>query len=371
MRAHFAFRIALGLLATATVTRAEELVNGRRSLVFSGQSAQLTVDLAGGSLVDFHFHDQKLNPLNWAAPKPGETGIRGFGHFLCLDRWGPPSDAEGANGMPYHGEAAHVEWKVLKDTATEGGVVAAELSAQLPMAGLAVKRSIRFAKGAAFFTVREEVANENRLGRILNAVQHPTIGPPFLDETTLVDCNGRKGFAQGGALPDPEEPSFFWPKALNQDGDAVNMRRLAGDPNPNVVTYAIDDELGWVTAATPAKGLLIGYLWKTRDYPWVSLWRDVRNGKPAARGLEFGTTGLHQPFAVLTRKGRIFDRQLFVHLDAKESTRLAYGAFLLKVPADYAGVASIKLERGRLTVSERGRDKSRDLSLDTGGLGLD
>src|SRR5437867_4003732 len=84
-----------------------------------------------------------------------------------------------------------------------------------------------------------------------------------------------------------------------------HLRRLSADPNPNVVSYAIDDEYGWVTAATPNQGILIGYIWKTSDYPWVSLWRDTQNGRPSARGLEFGTTGLHQPYPALVRKGRI------------------------------------------------------------------
>ena len=81
----------------------------------------------------------------------------------------------------------------------------------------------------------------------------------------------------------------------------VNIRRLTKEPNPNVVSYSIDDEYGWVTAATPAKRLLIGYVWKTKDYLWVSLWRDTREGRPSARGLEFGLRDL--PTRVLRPAG--------------------------------------------------------------------
>lgn len=360
--------IVATLLMASPFVQAEELVNGRRSLVFDGQTAKLVVDLAGGSIADFRLRDLELNPLNWAAPKAGDTTPRPFGHFVCLDRWGAPSEAEGANGMPYHGEAAHGEWQILRDVTTEEGSLRAEMAAKLPLAGLSIKRTIRLSRTAACFTVREDITNENRLGRIYNAVQHPTIGPPFLDETTIVDCNGRKGFAQGGPLPDPEEPSFYWPRALNQEGNAVNLRRLTNDPNPNVVSYAIDDEYGWVTAATPAKNLLIGYVWKTKDYPWVSLWRDTREGKPSARGLEFGTTGLHQPYPVLVRKGRIFGRSLFEHLDTGETAAKSYAAFLFKIPSDFAGVASIQIEKRGLILRERGGDRARDLILETGGL---
>lgn len=360
--------INVGLVAGVLNIQPSELVNGRPSLVFENERAKLIVDLSGGSIGDFHFKDQSLNPLHWAAPDSGDTGIRGFGHFLCLDRWGPPSEAEGANGMPYHGEASRVGWTVVKEPSRKADSVNAVMTADLPLAGLSISRFVRLSNTETFFVVQEEITNQNKLGRVYNAVQHPTIAPPFLDETTLVDSNGRRGFAQGGSLPFPEEPSFDWPQALKGNGAAVNMRHLVDDPNPNVVSYTIDDEFGWVTAATPRKGLLIGYIWRTRDYPWVSLWRNSQNGEPAARGLEFGTTGLHQPFPVLTRKGRIFGRPLFEYLDAGETATKSYACFLFRIPDDYAGVGRITVENNRLIVSERSTARPRDLLLNTGGL---
>jgi hypothetical protein len=360
--------LALMLLTTLD-SIAAELVNGRKSLVMDTPSARLVVDVAGGSIGDFHLKDSgaDLNPLSWATPPPGNTSIMGFGHFLCLDRWGPASKSESAKGMPYHGEAAHVEWTIARDTANHNGILEAEMTALLPKAGLSVRRVIRMSTNAPLFAVREDVNNVNALGRIYNAVQHPTIGPPFLDETTVVDCNGRKGFAQGASLPNPEEPSFTWPQALKQNGEAIDLRRLTNDPNPNVVSYSIDEEYGWVTATTAARGLLIAYVWKTADYPWVSLWRDVRDGKPAARGLEFGTTGLHQPFPILVKKGRIWDRPLFAYLDAGETTARNYLTFLCKIPNDFSGVESIKVAKTHLTLRERG-GSSRELTIDANGL---
>ena len=361
-------RLVFALAAVGLSGVASEVVNGRNSLVLENQAARLVVDLSGGSIGDFHLKDSGLNPLRWATPPPGETSIAGFGHFLCLDRWGPPSETEGAKGMPYHGEAAHVEWTIARDAVDQNGLIQAEMTALLPKAGFSVRRIIRMSSKAAVFMVREEVTNSNALGRIYNAVQHPTIGPPFLDESTVVDCNGRKGFAQGGSLPNPEEPSFFWPRALNQDGEMVNLRHLTNDPNPNVVSYSIDEPYGWVTATSAAKGFLIAYLWKSADYPWVSLWRDVRDGKPAARGLEFGTTGLHQPFSILVKKGRIWDRPLFAYLDAGETTARSYTAFLCKIPSDFAGVESIKVEKRRLILQERTSAAPRELTIEADGL---
>src|SRR3954470_20369662 len=72
---------------------AEALNNGRKSLVMESQAARLVVDLGGGSIGDFRLKGGDLNPLNWNAPPAGTTSSAPFGHFLCLDRWGPPSQA--------------------------------------------------------------------------------------------------------------------------------------------------------------------------------------------------------------------------------------------------------------------------------------
>lgn len=239
------------------------------------------------------------------------------------------------------------------------------MNAALPIAQMDVERSARLDPSQALLVVRESVTNRNRLGRPYNMVQHPTIGPPFLDRTVMVDANARRGFMQSSPLPNPEEPSVFWPQAL-QDGQPVDLRHLDRDPMPNVVSYIVEDEWGWVTAVNPGQGLLIGYLWKTSEYPWLNIWRHVADGEPLARGLEFGTTGLHQPFQTLLRKGRIFGRPLFSWLEPGETHTRSYAMFLMPVPPEYRGVAEVAYRNGRLTVKER--ETNREMAMAVSNL---
>ena len=308
------------------------------------------VDLGGGSIVQFQINGHALNPLTWTSGEPEPA--HPMGHFLCLDRWGPPSEAESKNGMPFHGEAAHIVWRVVRAPTRSGGEIQTELSATLPMAGFEVTRRMRLSDGVALLRVSESVSNTNKLGRVYNMVQHPSIAPPFLDETTLVDANAHQGFMQSSLLPNPEQPAIVWPQAL-KDGQPVNLRNLTNDDAPEVASFTIEDEYGWVTACTPSKGLLIGYIWKTSDYPWLNIWRNVVNGKPAARGLEFGTTGLHQPVGILVAKGKIFDRPIYAYIDAGQTVTRSYAAFLFKIPPDYRGVERITYDSGHLTLHER------------------
>jgi hypothetical protein len=332
---------AMSLLALpAQTTR----IDGRPSVVLDSGTARVVLDLHGGSITVFEFLDQRLNPLGWNS-KPGAEP-REMAHFLCADRWGQPSAAELNNGMPFHGEATKVEWKLISAAPTE-----AKMSALLPMAQLEVTRHARLT--GAILHVTESVTNRSKLGRPYNFVQHPTLAPPFLDETTLVDANAKRGFMQSSAMPNPEQPEVVWPQAL-RDGLPVNLRHLTDDPNPNVVSYVIDEPIGWVTAVNPGRGLLIGYLWKTDEYPWLNIWRHTQDGKPLARGLEFGTTGLHQPFPVLARKGRIFDRLLFSFLDAGETHTRSFQAFLAKTPPGFAGVQQVSPRGDQVAITERG-----------------
>ena len=334
----------------------------RPVITLRGELAHLSIDLAGGGIVDFHLLSNGINPLKWEG-EGGELEPRNRGHFLCLDRVGRPSAAEQANGMPFHGEAGSRMWELLGEPERQGDAVVVEMSTHLPLAGMHVRRVVKLE--GAHFSVHEEVTNNNALGRIYNIVQHPTIGPPFLDESTLVDANARKGFMLSSPMPNPEEPSVYWPQALDA-GIPVDMRRLVDDEKPPVVVYVIDDEYGWTTATAPGHGLLLGYLWKTAEYPWFRAWRHIRNGRPFARGLEFGTTGPGTPFGFLVEKGRIFDRTLFDYIDAGETISRSYAAFLVEVPSDFAGVERVDYNGTQVELREwKGK---RRLSLEIGSL---
>ena len=267
--------------------------------------------------------------------------------------------------MPFHGEASKVEWRIVRAPERREGGIEAELAADLPLAGLSVRRRIRMPDDAPLAIVREEVTNRNKLGRIFNMVQHPTIGPPFLDAETRVDAGAGIGLMQSSPLPNPEVPSVQWPHAL-LDGKQVDLRRLTDNPNPNVVSFKVPDRYGWTTAVAPEQGRLIGYAWPAADYPWFSAWRHVEKGKPALRGLEFGTTGLHQPFPALVKKSRIFDLPLYTYLDAGESLTRSYAMFLLRTPAGFEGVERVTYEGGELVVRER-KGRGRKLTVPAAG----
>ena len=321
--------------------------------------AVLEVNLNGGSLPDFHLKELPLNPLDWRIK---DTAMPDFmGHFVCFDRWGPPSEGEKANGFIHHGEVNTVTWTCLEEPQKINGIITCSMSCSLPMGRLELTRKIEMPEDEPVFFVTEEIKNLNKFGRMFNIVQHVTLGPPFLDTSTLFDNNAEKGFEdkEDGSL-NQEEPVLRWPVAIH-NGEKVSLRQFQNPwPRVSSFVYNQNDKYGWVTACNTGKNLMIGYIWETGDYPWINFWRSMENGVPMAFGMEFGTTGLHEPFPVIAKKGKIFDRNIYNFIDASEVITKSYTVFLAKIPEDYKGVDKIEISNSLIIIKEK-NTPSRDI----------
>ena len=140
---------------------------------------------------------------------------------------------------------------------------------------------------------------------MFNIVQHVTLVSPFLDKSTHFDNNTEKGFEdKEDESLNQEEPVIKWPEVFHYE-ERISLRQFENEWL-RISSFVFDQnqEYGWVTAYNPGKNLLLGYLWKTEDYPWINFWRHAENVIPIAFVMEFGTTGLHEPFPIVAKKGK-------------------------------------------------------------------
>jgi len=346
--------LAAGICKTKADRQKDTLVE------IENKTTKVVIDLNGGSISDFSFKPDGLNPLSWRGTSPKHFK----GHFICLDRWGQPSPAEEKNGMTQHGEAVRANWSLISGPLKTNDGVYAQMSCELPIAGLRLKRKVSLSANSPVMKVTEEITNTNKLGRVYNLVQHATLGPPFLDKEVIIDTKAVKGFVQGADIPLTDKDVMRWPDGVIKDR-RVDLRSLKEDIKPSVVSFVFNEEdtYGWVTACNAEKELLIGYYWRLQDYPWLNMWRHIIAGRPEAYGLEFGTTGLHMPFKNLLETGRIFGRQLYEFLDTSQTVVKSYTGFLAKIPKDYKGVADIQFGENTLTLQEHGANNSRDILI--------
>jgi hypothetical protein len=333
-----------------------------KNILLENSGIVLNIDLQGGSYTDFHLKDLPLNPINWEIGNPLLPPFKG--HFLCFDRWGPPSEAEKLNGFQHHGEVNTVKWKVLKKSYGKNGNLACSMRCQLPMGGLELTRYVELPKEEPVFFVSEEIKNLNLYGRIYNIVQHVTLAPPFLDANIIIDNNTEKGFEdkENGSL-NQEYPVLNWPEVNMPDGTTRSLRQIRNDwPRVSSFVFGKKEKYGWTTAANPTKNLLLGYIWKIEDYPWINYWREMNKGTPQSFGIEFGTTGLHEPFTIVAKKGKIFNRNIYEFIDSGEIIRKSFVGFLTKIPDDFQGVEQINVEKTSFTLKESTK-RSRDITF--------
>lgn len=321
--------------------------------------AKMDISLSGGIITELSLNTIDLNPIHQ------------YGHFICFDRWGPSSPEDQALGIPWHGNGSKLSWTLHQEPVLKDGHYFAEMSCLLPIVKLGLNRKVYLNGNSSVFKIVEEISNHDDSIKVFNLVQHPTIGAPFLDETTIVDTQVDSGFSQAGNLPPTPAEIITWPEAV-VDGDSTDLRYLSGDYawwGP-VVSFILDEkeEYRWVTAVNPSLNLMVGYIWSTSDYPWLNLWSEIKSSVPFARGLEFGSTGLHQPWPELLEIDTIFGKKLYERINVGASIKKSYYAFLSEIPSDYKGVESVTLVGDTIKVEEYGMDPGRSIELDISGF---
>ncbi|MBZ5666228.1 MAG: hypothetical protein LAO30_16660 [Acidobacteriia bacterium] len=362
---------------------------------------QLTTLTGGGHIADFRLLDPPGNGVNslWEAPwatmdpdkfrsshvrRYGPTPVGKFlaaftGHAVCVDYFGGPSEAEAAQGLALHGEAANSCWRLVnrKKRSAESRLT---LAVRLPAAGLRFRRELRLLPNESVVYVEESLTNERAQDHFFHWTQHVTLGLPLLhpDESVVALPGTRAmtwphGYEGASLVRDNQE--FSWPDAPATDGGKVSLARpFARDGKGFVVAVLLDPqrELGFVAALNWRLGLLLGYCFRRSDFPWVAIWEEnlARTGSPwdgktRARGVEFGSTpmplGREETFA----RGSLFDTLTFRRISAKSELRVPYVAFLSKVSSGWREIRDIQARRDTIIVTE---ERGEQLELQASGL---
>src|SRR5437867_11831136 len=385
-RAMRAFAFALFALALAPAEPQNAVVLTRvvfeehPGLVLSNDRLEVTILEQGGAFASLALRDDpdRLNPLWDPARMTREAGQKrpagtGVGHFVCVDGFGPVSPEEQAAGLPGHGEAHRQAWKLVSST-REGGVVTAAFSAELPLTQERFSRTVRIRDGEQVVYVASELENLLAFDRPVCWAEHATIGAPFLEpEKTVVDLPARRSRTRRHDK-DPGPLShrlaylqeFTCPIAPLAAGGLVDLR--AAPPNPNSLdhtTCLLDPErpLAFVTALHLEKRLLVGWLFKREEFPWLQSWENYTPNLKMARGLEFST----QPFDVPRREvidmGRMFDAPVYRWLPARSRIRSSFLIFYTRVPDGFRRVDDVRLEQGKLQIEDRGSEKRVELEV--------
>lgn len=364
------------LLAAGTAPAQTSKFEGIPALVLSNDKLELTVLTQGGAFVNLVLKDdpEKMspywNPIRYARETGGRRAGNSLGHFVCVDGFGPVSPEEKEAGLSGHGEAHTLDWET-KLVRKEGPTGVVTQSVKLPILQEIFTRTLRVVDGESVVYVQSELESLLGFDRPVNWGEHATIGSPFLDAgVTVVDMPAKRAQTRPdkpGTLPMRLVPGkdFTWPMAPAAKGKKVDVRASPNPPNSLDHTTCLMDparKLAFVTALNPAKRLILGYVFRREDYPWVQSWDNYSPDRRMARGMEFATQPYDVPRRETIQTNAMFGAPTYRWLPAKSKIESRYLLFYAHAPEGFRKVDDVRLEGGKLIIEDRKAKKQ--ISLD-------
>jgi hypothetical protein len=341
-------------LSVAAGQQTTEKSQAPHSFVLANDKLALTIDSNGARLARVIMKDG-----------PSMSPLASMGHFLALDGFGAPSDAEASVGMPFHGEASHQHFRILvsNDSGTSHTVT---MQATLPLAQETLTRTAEMVDGenVAYFT--SSLESMLSVDRPISWAEHATIGPPFLEKGKVVvdmpATNCRVRPYKPGGIPGHlvNGKDFTWPMAPEVGGGEADIRRVPTDHNwLDLASCEMDPtrKLAFVTALHTERHLLYGYVFRREDYPWLMSWMNFTGDNRAARGMEFSS----QPFDISHRDtvamSPLFGIPTFRWLPAKSRLETRFLLFYTTVPQGFNKIDDVTLGEGKLTIVDHSGKK--------------
>jgi hypothetical protein len=120
--------------------------------------------------------------------------------------------------------------------------------------------------------------------------------------------------------------------------------------------------LEWVTSLNPKKKLVLGYIFRRQDYPWLQTWGNYPPSGKMARGMEFGTQPYDVPRRETVDRGMLFETPAFRWLQAKSKVETRFLFFYTHVPDGFAKIDDVRLSGGQIIIEDRGAGKQVTLT---------
>lgn len=344
----------------------------RRAWQLDNEALSLTILQGGGHLAAARLADgPALNPFwtpKWRSIDPwAYRPVKGAnvedrllasicGHNICLGYFGNPSAEEAAAGLTVHGEAPVARWADYGRKVTRDRIVFV-CGCELPAAQMRLIRTFTTRRGSNVVRVREEVLSLSRRDMPYTVCQHVTLGAPFLEKgVTLFDMSATQGHTYPARFSDRQrlkpDTAFSWPQGPGVRG-TVDLRMIGRDArvSGDFSTQRMNPRRGdaWFSAVNPRAGLMLAYVWKRSDYPWLGIWEEnfarkiaPWRGRELTRGMEFANTPFPVGLRGAVERGTFQGERTFGWLPARGRVTTEYALVMRAVPQGCRGIADIR-----------------------------
>ena len=315
----------------------QTIFHGRRAFQIENGEIRVTVLAEGGHIAEILDKSTGVNPLwlppwpsiensEWSAEKypiygnDSESNLLAgiMGHNLCLDIFGPPSPEEERAGIVAHGGAGVIPYDF---EASPDGL---RCRCVLQGSQLSFERVITLEGRRA--RIEETVENLAPLDRPVGWTQHVTLGPPFLERgRTRFLANATRSRATG------ETADFDWPFYGDRDLQVYPDALSSSGYTAHLMDPA--NAASFFLAWSPTHKILIGYVWKREDFPWLGIWEENHSrthtpwlGRTMTRGMEFGVSPFPEPRRKMIERGSMYNTPGYRWIPARSKVTAGYFA---------------------------------------------
>lgn len=196
------------------------------------------------------------------------------GWQLCLPSGGNSSNY-GGTVFGAHGEVCLIPWEysILEDQPQRVSVRFWVRTYRTP---LYIERVVTIERHQPSITMEERVSNEGEVAINIVWGHHPAFGPPFLDETCVVDLPG--GVVETVAVEATHRcrsgKGAAWPLVDGHSGVPIDLSRIPSpDTRSHDLAYITDLTAGWYAITNTSQRVGFGLAWPVEIFPALWFWQ--------------------------------------------------------------------------------------------------
>lgn len=271
---------------------------GLRALTLENEIIRVSLLVDKGSDIFEFLHKPTDTDFMWRSPQ----GVRNPAHFVptipgpggafldyyeggwqeCFPSGGQPTTHAGI-AFGAHGEVCLIPWQytIVEDSPER---VQVKLWVRTYRTPFLLEKWLTLERFSAVLSFRERVVNEGGGPQSFVWGHHPAFGPPFLDDSCVIDIPGATIEVWDTGVLSRYQPGqgYTWPYAPGRQGGSVDMSRIpSAEVGADDMAFLTDLSAGWYAITNTRRQVGFGMVWPLDVFRALWYWQVFGGGTGA------------------------------------------------------------------------------------------